>query len=210
MDGGNNMSLLGGFTSKISPSQTSGNSLGFSIDYSQTGRFISLTTSAINKPYLSTEPEDLVGTPLIGEVEFDTLNLQSSQISSNFGSGRSMGFSFRPFFAGNDYQFNIAKLRYLYIPSCVIFNQRTGQMVFIRSQNLPIVSSTVGGVTSSYVPMSMIVQGVVPFYFDLNDIVELACINPSSANIGKLNLTFFNFDVPPWYQTGIDALILAD
>ena len=202
--------LLNGFSSQLSPSQSSNVSLGFTRDYTAgLIPFLGIHTHPPTRPYFTQNDTTLTGAGG-GEYLIETLNLQSSQINQAYVCSRTMCFNFRPFYnLLGDYQQNPGKFRYAYIPSVIVFNQRTGQTVHIRAQQLPLESVTVGGVVTSYVPQALVVQGAIPFYFDLNDTVELCYVDPGGGGYGKLALNFFNFDTPSWYQTGVDCLVVA-
>ncbi len=199
------MSLLTPFAAKILPSQDTPNCITFLRDYSAAGLNYSPLTYGINRPYLTVTNAAVI--PLIGSFLIDTLNVQSSNVSKNFNCARSMSFNFRPFFDQNDLQGQAFSTNYPFMPTVILYNQRTGQIVHIRSGKIPVINATVGAVTQSYVPYSLSVQGCIPFYFELDDALELCYINPNAENFGKLTLNFFNFNQPAYTDTGVDAIV---
>ena len=216
---------INGFTSKIELAQASETVLSFVRDYAtpSSNPFIPLQNIPLVKPFLSVPNAAALG--LVGVYVIDTLDLTSSQISQQFVCARSMSFNFRPLYfatgkGNSDYNANLNQNRYATIPTVVLYNQRTGQTVYIRPNKLVLDSVTVAGTTTSYAPMSLTVQGSVPFYFTLNDTVTVGYINPNygssvigghrtalSVQYGKLELNFFNFDQSAWTDTNFDQMI---
>lgn len=199
---------MNGYTSKISPSQVSENVLGFVRDYTG-ATAIKFSAIPLIKPYLTVTQAAYLAAHANAGYVIDTLTLQGSNVSPLFGNSRSMSFVYRPEFSTDDYYVpGVVTNPLRFLSSVIVFNQRTGQTIHIKPNRLNIENAAIAGPASnSYIPRSITIQGSVPFYFDLNDIVEICSYSPDATfGSGKLTLNFFNFDTTSWYETNVDQL----
>jgi len=174
----------------------------------------SMVNTEISKPYLSVLRQ---ATAPINSGLWALQTLTLPNIDSSFGPVKSIGFLYRPW-----YQLS-SKLDYLpitvpgtlhgeamdlYTPSVILHNKSTLETIFIRPNRNTAFSIMVSGVTKSYQPLSINVQGRIGFYASLRDQVELMVVSPTGGNtFGKLILNLFNFDSHNWYQTTNDAAV---
>lgn len=122
---------------------------------------------------------------------------------------RSLLYSFRPLFnlastaPPNDGFSKTATPSYNDLPMVILFNQTTGQLIYIGGGN---TTYSPDDQTSAYsaAPAMLSVQGCRPFFANISDSLQLYSIqnqNSVARPIGYINLLFADFDIETWGDT---------
>ncbi len=192
------------YQSQINPASVTTSVASYILDYSNgtEAPFIKFSSQALSKQYVTVP---LTATPPLSNGGFSLAILNLPLTDSGFGLVRGIGFQYRPFYVGNDY-FDPGVFLQQYAPTVILFNTRTKASVFIRANKIFTEYVTIAATQEDFSPLSINVQGNVPFFASLQDTIEICSISPNNVNYGKLILNLYNFDVQPWYETCCDGL----
>lgn len=172
---------------------------------------------SVNGGQVTRYSRSLVELPAINNINDITAILLSGDLygenlllpQQGFSPVKSLIYSFRPLFnlastaPPNDGFSKTASPSYTDLPMVVVFNQTTGQIVYIGGGNA-IYANDTNAAGYTVAPAFLSVQGSVPFYANISDNLQVYAIqnqNGVARPIGFLNLLFATFDIAPWSNT---------
>jgi hypothetical protein len=159
----------------------------------------------LNKPYLT-----LNGTE---SVRFAVNQLSLGNNFPDFGTIRSLGYTFRPNFhtlAGSDTDYYQPNTLTVVTPTCKVIahDLQTSSTAHIETDETPYINSDQGSSIGFYLPSDVVVQGVIPFYGSPFDTIEVCALTPSGPTaFGHCELRFYNFDVPVFNRTSYSNFV---